>query len=94
MRRTNAEFTMLRFDLRCTVRKWILRQGFVVYSLQRKRFQTKQKNRFRMKGCSRGRPSRFTGIGGRKKEQVADIILKVEEDMVLKPRIQHHQYTQ
>jgi hypothetical protein len=85
---------VLRFDLRYIARKGILKRIFIVYSLQRKRFQTKEKSRFRMKGCSRGRPSRLAGIGRRKKEQVVDIILEVGEDMVLKPRIQHHKYTQ
>lgn len=85
---------MLRFDLRCIVRKGLLGQDFVVCSLQRKRFQTKEKSRLRMKGYSRGRPKRLTGIGGRKKEQVVDIILEVGEGRVPKPRIQHHQYTQ
>lgn len=93
-RRTVAEFSILRFDLRCIVRKGILGQDFVVCSLQRKKFQTKEKSRLRMKGYSRGRPNRLTGIGGLKKEQVVDIILEVGEGMVLKPRIQHHQYIQ
>lgn len=81
---------MLTLDPRCVVREGILGQDFVVCSLQRKRFQTKEKSRLRMKGYSRGRPTRLTGIGARKKEQVVDIILEVEEGMVLKPRVQHH----
>jgi hypothetical protein len=83
---------MLRFDQRCSVRKWILGQDYLVYSLQRKRFKTKGKSSLRVKGYSGGNPSRPIRIRKRKAEQVVDIILEVGEDIVLKQKVQHRQY--